>query len=302
MQRLTAIIATRNRPDMLREAIAAVRTQTFLGFIEILVVYDQSEPDHSLAFEDELRCLRVLVNARQPGLAGARNTGIEAATGEYVAFCDDDDYWLPGKVSAQLHLLETNIEAELVTCDISVAYDGESHRRRLGASTVSFDDLLRDRHTELHPSTFLLRRSAIIDGFGLVSESVPGGFGEDYDFLLRIARRHHTLHVEEAFTVVRWGGQSFFFQRWQTMSDGLSWILERYPEFESVPAGSARLRGQVAFAQAALGQRKRALRWAASAAHRNPFELRAPLAVAVACGLISPERVMRTLHKRGRGI
>ncbi len=302
MQRVTAIIATRDRPDMLREAIAAVRSQTFGGFIEILVVYDQSTPDQSLVFEEENRALRVLVNARQAGLAGARNTGIEAAAGEFVAFCDDDDYWLPEKIAAQLQALDANPDSELASCDISVTYDGESHRRRLGKSKVSLDELLRDRHTELHPSTFLLRRASIIDGFGLVSESVPGGFGEDYEFLLRIAGRHDIVHVEQALTVVRWGGQSFFFQRWQTMSDGLSWILERYPEFERVPAGSARLRGQVAFAQAALGQKTKALRWAASAAQRNPFELRVPLALAVACGLVSPEKVMRALHKRGRGI
>lgn len=302
MQRLTAIIATRDRPKMLREAIDAVLNQTFGGFIEILVIYDQSDPDPSLVFESATRNVSVLRNSRQQGLAGARNTGIEAATGDFVAFCDDDDYWLPGKVAVQLDALAAHPSAELVSCDIAVTYDGESHRRRLGKSLISFGDLLRDRHTELHPSTFLMRRAAILEGFGLVSESVPGGFGEDYEFLLRISRRNDIVHVGDALTVVRWGGQSFFFQRWQTMSDGLSWILEQYPEFERSRAGSARLRGQVAFAEAALGQKNKALRWAASATQRNPFELRAVLAVAVAFGLLSPERVMQTLHKRGRGI
>ncbi|MCQ9163643.1 glycosyltransferase family 2 protein [Arthrobacter sp. STN4] len=300
MPRVSAIIATRNRPDMLREAIASVLGQSFVGFIEVLVVYDQSVPDASLAFESATRSVRVLPNARQQGLAGARNTGIEAATGDFVAFCDDDDYWLPEKVTAQLQALAAHPGAELASCDICVHYDGESHRRRLGRSLVTFAELLRDRHTELHPSTFLMRRDSVVQGFGLVSEVVPGGFGEDYEFLLRIARRNAVVHVESALAVVRWGGQSFFFQRWQTMSDGLSWILEQYPEFERSPAGSARLRGQIAFAQAALGQWNTSLRWAASATRRNPFELRAVLAVA--CRLVGPERVMQALHRRGRGI
>lgn len=302
MQLVTTIIATRNRPEMLREAIASVVGQSYTGLIEVLVIFDQSEPDMSLESEHATRRVRVLSNTRAPGLAGARNTGIEAASGEFIAFCDDDDYWKAGKIAAQVDLLTTNPTAELSTCDITVNYSDELHDRQLGKSVITFRDLLRDRHTELHPSTFLMRRDAVIHGFGLVDEEVPGGFGEDYDFLLRASRRHSIVHVGQPMTVVRWGGQSFFFQRWQTMVEGLSWILAKYPEFETVSAGSARIRGQVAFAHAALGERKRALRWATSAAQRNPFEPRAPLAIAVACGLISPERVMQTLHRHGRGI
>lgn len=302
MRPVTTIIATRNRPEMLREAIASVVGQSYTGAIEVLVIFDQCEPDMTLESDTPTRIVRVLSNARAPGLAGARNTGIEAAAGEFIAFCDDDDYWKSGKIAAQVQLLASNPEAEFSTCDISVNYSGEFHDRPLGKSVITFQDLLRDRHTELHPSTFLMRRDAVVQGFGLVGEDVPGGFGEDYDFLLRVSRRHPIVHVAQTMTVVRWGSQSFFFQRWQTMLEGLSWILAKYPEFETVPAGSARIRGQVAFAHAALGQRKKALRWATSAAQRNPFEPRAPLAIAVACGLVSPERVMRTLHSRGRGI
>ncbi|ALE91523.1 glycosyl transferase [Arthrobacter alpinus] len=302
MRPVTTIIATRNRPEMLREAIASVVGQSYTGAIEVLVIFDQCEPDMTLQSANPRRIVRVLSNARAPGLAGARNTGIEAASGEFIAFCDDDDYWKSGKIAAQVELLTRNPAAEFSTCDISVNYSGEFHDRQLGKSVITFQDLLRDRHTELHPSTFLMRRDAVVQGFGLVGEDVPGGFGEDYDFLLRVSRRHPIVHVAQTMTVVRWGGQSFFFQRWQTMLEGLSWILAKYPEFETVPAGSARIRGQVAFAHAALGQRKKALRWATSAAQRNPFEPRAPLAIAVAWGLVSPERVMRTLHSRGRGI
>lgn len=299
---VTTIIATRNRPEMLREAIASVVGQSYRGLIEVLVIFDQSEPDWSLETDSATRKVKVMSNTRVPGLAGARNTGIEAADGEFIAFCDDDDYWKPKKIAAQIDLLRRNPEAEFSTCDITVNYSGEFHDRSLGKTNITFEDLLRDRHTELHPSTFLMRRYAVIRGFGLVDEEVPGGFGEDYDFLLRVARRHSIVHVGQPMTVVRWGGQSFFFQRWQTMLEGLSWILAKYPEFETVPAGSARIRGQVAFAHAALGERKKALRWATSATQRNPFEPRAPLAMAVACGLVSPERVMRTLHSYGKGI
>lgn len=302
MNVVSVIIATRDRPQMLREAIAAVVNQSLEGEIEVIVVYDQSAPDPSLEVTQGSRRVKVISNSRTPGLAGARNSGILAGNGDFVAFCDDDDYWKPGKLAAQMHRMEHDPGVEFVTCGISVHYDGAAHDRPLDRDTVTFAELLRDRHTELHPSTFLMRRAAAVGGFGLVDEQVPGGFGEDYEFLLRAARSHAISHVREALAVVRWGGQSFFFRRWQTMSDGLACVLAKFPEFESSPAGSARIRGQIAFAHAAMKNRKVAVRWAASALWRNPFEPRVPLAIAVAAGVLSPDRVMTELHKRGRGI
>ncbi len=47
---------------------------------------------------------------------------------------------------------------------------------------------------------------------------MPGGFGEDYEFLLRAAKVHPVVNVNEVLAVVRWGKQSFFFRRWETMA------------------------------------------------------------------------------------
>ncbi len=299
---VTVVIATRNRPEMVREAIAAVWSQEYAGPIEVLVVFDQSEPDLDLAAEGDQRSTRVITNTRSPGLAGARNSGIEATTTPFVAFCDDDDYWLPHKLHEQMALAEQHPDAGLITCGIQVVYSDEDHPRVLERDLVSFEDLLEDRHTELHPSTFLFRRDALVGAIGLVDEAVPGGFGEDYDLLLRAARAHPIVNLRQPAVVVRWGGQSFFFQRWATMAEGLTWMLQRYPEFETSPRGSARLRGQIAFAQAAQHQPKVALGWARGAIARNWREPRAYLAVAVAARVVTPARVMQTLHRRGRGI
>jgi glycosyltransferase involved in cell wall biosynthesis len=235
-------------------------------------------------------------------LAGARNSGVEASQGEFVAFCDDDDYWLPGKLERQLAVLQGAPDAGLVTCGIRVEYDGNTFQRVLDMDEVPFEELLRDRHTELHPSTFLMRRSALLEDIGLVDERVPGGFGEDYELLLRAAKQHPIVNVCDALTVVRWGRQSFFFRRWETMAAGLSWLLERYPEFERSPRGSARIHGQIAFAHASMGNRRTALTWAFRSLRRRKTEPRAFLAAAVAARVVSADRIMETLHRHGRGI
>lgn len=299
---VSVVIATRDRPEMMREALASVLDQAYDGPIEVILVFDRSEPNFDLADDsDPQRRVVVTVNVRSPGLAGARNTGITASTSDYVAFLDDDDLWLPGKLAAQVGLLEAAPAAGLATSGILVSYNGENHVRSLPQQTVTLDDLLRDRHTELHPSTFVARRSHLIKGFGLVDEAVPGGFGEDYDLLLRAAKRHPILNVTEPLVVVRWGAQSFFFRRWPTMAEGLTWILERHPEFATSPRGSARIRGQVAFAHAAMGHRQEAWRWGFAALRDHLWEPRVALALAVSLGL-SPDLVMTRLHRHGRGI
>lgn len=299
---VSAVIATRNRPEMLTEAITAVAGQDYRGTVETVVVFDQCEPDYGLVRHDPYRPVRVLANLRTPGLAGARNAGIVAATGEFVAFCDDDDYWLPSKLTRQVAKAGEDAGATVTSSGIQVEYARKRHDRTLPTTTVTFEDLLRDRHTELHPSTLLMRRSAVLDGFGLVDERVPGAFGEDYEFLLRAARHGHIATVPEVLTVVRWHRSSYFLRRWETMAAGLTWLLTEYPEFDQVAAGSARLRGQIAFAHAALRNRRQAWRWAASAARRNPLEPRVPLALAVASGLASPDQIVTVLNRRGRGI
>jgi glycosyltransferase involved in cell wall biosynthesis len=236
------------------------------------------------------------------GLAGGRNSGILASRGELVAFCDDDDVWLPGKLSAQVAMLRADPTASVVSCGIRIDYDGTIVDRVLPQTTFQMRDLLRDRLTELHPSTFLMRRTAVVDGFGLVDEAVPGSFGEDYEFLLRGSRVGAIRSVPEVGVVVRWHKQSYFMSRWETMAQGLTWLLETYPEFSTVPAGEARVSGQVAFAKAAKGDRGEAMRWIRRTVRRNPLEPRAYLALAVASGAVKPDAIIRRLHDRGRGI
>jgi glycosyltransferase involved in cell wall biosynthesis len=295
-------VPTRDRPELLRAAIAAILGQDYPGDIEVVVVYDQSDVDMSLAVESEGRRVRVVSNTRSPGLAGARNSGILAAAGDLVAFCDDDDEWLPGKLAAQVAALDSAPDAEFACCGIRVSYDGSTVDRTLAASRIPLAALLRSRLTELHPSTFLIRRTALLDGIGLVDEQIPGSYAEDYEFLLRAARRTPLVNLSTPYVLVRWHKRSYFAQRWETIASALQWLLGRYPEFAGEPRGEARIAGQIAFAHAALGQRRTAVRWVRRTLARNPREPRAYLALAVAGRAVRADTVVRKLHERGRGI
>ncbi|MFC4335669.1 glycosyltransferase family 2 protein [Salininema proteolyticum] len=292
------VIPTHDRPGPVREALRSVLDQFYPGRLRIIVVYDRAAPDQSLASEGD-RPVTVVKNDRTPGLAGARNTGITLLDTELVAFLDDDDEWLPGKLNAQVAALGQS--AEMCTTAIEVAYRGKYNVRLAGRSTIDHGDLLRSRMMMLHSSTFLFRRNALLGGLGLIAEDAPGSQNEDWDVLLRAARRRSICHVDSPYVQVNWAG-SHFETRWDTKISSLKWILDRHPEIHGCPEGAARVYGQLACWHAAVGDRKTALKWATRATRYHPAEPRAAVALAAAAGLVSIPNVMATLHRRGKGI
>jgi glycosyltransferase involved in cell wall biosynthesis len=292
------VIPTHNRPDQLRAALAAVLGQDYPGQVRAVVVFDRSEPDQTLAGDR----VTVLANAQTPGLAGARNTGILALDTELVAFCDDDDQWLPGKLTAQVSRLQAAPGAEFASCGIAVEYDGRRTARLAGQDQVTYADLLRSRMVMVHSSTYLARREALLDGIGLVDEQIPGGQNEDWDLALRAARRHPIVNADAPLVMVAWSSSSYFARQWESKAEALHWMLERHPDIRTDRVGAARVYGQLAFAYACLGRRREASRWAARALRQNWHERRVPFALAVASGAVSGGTVLRVLHQRGHGI
>jgi len=298
---VSVVIATRDRPELLRRAIDAVAAQRHDDHIEIVVVFDRCEPDRSLEREADGLRITVTGNARTPGLAGARNSGIDKASNAWIALCDDDDEWLPGKLQAQFEALAARPEARAACTGILIRYRGIDTPRLPDPGRLGFDDFLRDRMTEVHPSSWLVHRETLVREIGLVDEAIPGSYAEDYDLMLRTARLAPIAVAPQPLVRVWWHGASYFFERWQTIDDALEYLVEKYPEFRYHPRGLARIRGQQAVARAARGQRRRALATAAATLRLRPTEKRWPLALAIVCGLRA-ETALAWAHRLAKGI
>lgn len=298
---VSVVIPAHARPVELRQAIAAVRAQEYDGPLDILVVYDKADPDLTLARDGE-RPVVVLSNERTPGLAGARNTGIVHSSGEFVAFCDDDDTWRPGKLARQVELLQDHPEAPLATTAITVDYGDHSTDRLAGTDRVTREMLVVSRMSMLHSSTFVFRRSALEGSLGLIDEEIPGSQKEDWDILLRSSALHPVLHIDEPLVRVLWGKASHFSRNWETKIAASEWMLDRYPDVARHRTGSSRIMGQIAFAHASNGNRKDALRWAYQSLRRDPLQWRSWVASGVMVVPRSSEVVLGTLHRWGRGV
>ena len=194
---VSVIIPTYNRDGFLQSAIESVLNQTFQDF-EIIVVDDASNEDvHGILqrFHDQrVKCIR---HEKNKGEAGARNTGLIHSNGEYVAFLDDDDEWVPEKLGLQVRALEKCTQKVGGIYSGYIAVDYESSRILYTKIPTKRGDIYQDlliQNSIGTPSTVLVRRSCI-ETAGLFDENIF--YGVDQDFYLRIAKHYHFEYIEE---------------------------------------------------------------------------------------------------------
>lgn len=298
---VTAVIPTHNRPDLMRAAVVSVLEQDYVGDIEVIIVFDACPievPDLEIPAH---RTVRGVENTRTRGLAGGRNTGILEAAHDYVAFLDDDDEWLPGKLSAQMPALLDEPGAFLVSSAMFVDDGTTSHERPAPGVRVTHDQLLADRIAALHSSSFVFQKDRLRE-IGMIDEDLPGSYGEDYDVLLRATQVAPVVVVNRPLISVRWTGHSYFYGKWQMYADALRHLIGVHPELEKNPGNASRLKSQIGFALAAAGRRAESRPWSRAALKARWTNARAWLALAVSYRVVSANFVARTANRFGKGI
>lgn len=198
---VSVIITTYKREfSMLKEALDSVLAQTYAR-MEIIVVDDNGEKgERSLQIEEGLKAYPQVRYIKLPDNSGAqvaRNTGIQASSGEFIAFLDDDDLWEPKKLEMQIPCFE-DPQVGLVFCQGYVFEDGDMehgrlyHREGTFKETVDFDGML-ENDTAGTTSQAVVRRSAL-DDCGMFDVALPAR--QDYEMWLRILKRYKGAGVD----------------------------------------------------------------------------------------------------------
>jgi glycosyltransferase involved in cell wall biosynthesis len=191
---VSVVIATFERPDLVRRAVRSALAQT-LREIEVIVIVDGRDAatiDTLVGFREPR--VRVVVPAHRLGNGGARNAGVRSARGRWIAFLDDDDEWAPEKLSIQLRTAErSRYHHPIVTCHI-LARDEQGEfvwpRRR----PVPKEPLANYLFCRTTPFTGegIIQTSTIFTSRELL-EAVPFGVSisryVDVDWLLRASTR-----------------------------------------------------------------------------------------------------------------
>ncbi len=193
----TVVMPTHNRAGLLKRAVASVLTQTYKDF-ELIIVNDASSDNTREVvdgFSDER--IHYLYREECGSASAARNTGICAASGNYVAFLDDDDEFLPTFLEEMKNLIDANLKVNpgFLWCNVVREYEEKDGVRivedlpwkpHFASLDKAYEGFLRHRRTGTNYG--LVVRRDCFDRVGLFDESMPAA--EDTDFLIRMAREY----------------------------------------------------------------------------------------------------------------
>ncbi len=200
---VSVVIPTFNRQEALRKALQTVLSQEAVLF-EVWVIDDGSTDGTREMIEKDFPSVNYFYQTNQ-GPAAARNRGIERSRGEWIAFLDSDDQWLPGKLQAQLEFFSAHPEFPICQTEETWIRNGvrvnpmKKHQKSGG---WIFEKCLP--LCVISPSAVMIHRE-LFDKAGLFDESLPAC--EDYDLWLRIACRWPVGLIEKSF-VVKYGGHA----------------------------------------------------------------------------------------------
>lgn len=186
---ISIIVPTYNRATLIIETINSILNQTYKN-IELIVISDGSTdntPKILSSIKDKrLQFIMLKKNHGRPAIP--RNIGLKKSKGKYIAFCDDDDIWLPHKLDVQIKFLQNNPNI-LLTCSNAITFPSKNKRLcalKWKSTVLSYVYCINNRNPIVNSSVLFRRK--VIEQVGHLDEDIVLKAVEDYDYWLRILR------------------------------------------------------------------------------------------------------------------
>ncbi len=185
---VSVIVPTRDRPQLLRKALASIRAVEGPDLSFEILVGDNGESEETENAVAEFG--GIYLKQCREGPAAARNIGLRIASGEFIAFLDDDDEWAPGNIRPQIALFDADpgidaIFGQIVYVSGDLTPQGEPWPAKWPVNGRLFITMLNGYYPQLGATMI---RSGLLEPVGLMDEKLIGD--EDWDWQLRIARSH----------------------------------------------------------------------------------------------------------------
>jgi glycosyltransferase involved in cell wall biosynthesis len=203
MPTVSVIIPTYNRAHVLGRSIQSVLNQTFQDFE--LIIVDDGSTDDTEALVNRFRSKKIKYIRHQVNQGGsaapAPNTGLRLAKGDYIAFQDDDDEWMPEKLERQMKVMCTAPPEVGVVYARCTKYDSLGYYIRPLKVAKKEGYLFKQLLNEccIQWTTALIRRECF-DKVGLINENFL--FARDWDFLLRISQHYQFLYIDDPLVII----------------------------------------------------------------------------------------------------
>jgi glycosyltransferase involved in cell wall biosynthesis len=201
-RKVSVIVPTCDRPVLLRQALASIRALEGPDLAFEILVGDNGSAAETPVIAEEFGAIYLKASTRGP--SAARNVGLRVATGEFIAFLDDDDVWLPENVRPHIALLQSNpaldaVIGQALYADPTLVPTGSPWPEEPPRDS---SQLLRRMLSGFFPQIgTTLARTAVQNTIGEFDETLMGG--EDLDWLLRMARKSRLGFVATCCLLVR---------------------------------------------------------------------------------------------------
>ncbi len=187
MPSVSVIIPAFNAAAHVGHALASVFAQTFTDY-EVILINDGSSDTQQLEKLIQPNLSRIIyLKQKNGGPSAARNLGIRQARGEWLAFLDSDDVWLPNYLEEQVRFLRSHPEFDMVYCDATLAGGAAAGKTYMqvcpSSGPVTFESLLLEHTQPITSGTVARRQNAT--AAGLFDEAIR--CSEDHDLWMRIA-------------------------------------------------------------------------------------------------------------------
>jgi glycosyltransferase involved in cell wall biosynthesis len=200
--KVSVVIPTYNDADTLAEAVESALAQNFEHEFEVIVVNDGSTDATRTVLEKFGDQIRVIDQDRR-GVSGARNVGIQAAAGEYIALLDADDSWMEHKLARTVALLDGNPVSSAVFSDAQIAQEPgrllpPNYVDARFAHSPTLDEMLNPKSWPILPSATVIRRRTLLEIGGFPEEFAAHDYGcEDTLAFLLIRERGEIIFVPD---------------------------------------------------------------------------------------------------------
>lgn len=231
MPLVSVIIPTRNRSALLVRAVKSVAMQTYNNW-EIIIVDDASTDDTEKAVSGLLKgkIKYIRLNERAGG-AAARNLGIKDAKGDYIAFLDDDDEWLPVKLEKQINQFSKDNSIAICYTGRNVKKEGKrffglskKYSFHLPESKDHFKSIMTDNF--VGPSSSVLIRRDVLEKSGGFDENLP--CYQDYELFIRILRGGKAYGINEGLVNYYVGSPEHVSLTRENVIKGERYLAEKY--------------------------------------------------------------------------
>jgi len=301
--KVSIVLPTYNRAHLIERAVKSLLQQAFNNF-EIIIVDDNSS-DNTFDVVSKINDSRIkyFKNDANLGPSGSRNKGMQAASGEYIAFQDSDDEWMLNKLELMLSVFESSTEKPGMV--FSSVYQLLNDGKKTKYPTVSNPIDSSRIYESILFNNFVATPAAIItrecfEKVGLFDTDLK--CFEDYDFFIRVAKEFKVIHIAEPLVIQHQSIGGVNTPKYHVRAEMLKIIIEKhYTEFVKYPSALAERYFRLGDFYCLSGENKRGLEFMFKALRLRVYNIQYIIGLFIALVSFSPD-IYRYIRKNIDGV